>query len=242
MRVYFSILSIAFLSFCHTAHSQNIVEELREFYANADMDCYKDKVQKRITTQRDLFYQWDLYFPPPLQQSNTVPILNIQFVNMENFSFSDGIYNYITIDSVWIFSFIYVDKKMTAYAFSNFPAPFRSYGNAENIMSKQLIKNIRKQQPELILYCFALDSGFGKIFNNGFMYLKGDKIYIYDKYDKKNYELDGYFREFFRLRDVRQINYTCLPIEYQDEACDSFRRTGSTPEEWKMICPPISKE
>jgi|GEM_PF-1713603 len=190
-----------------------------------------------------------LPLPPniDLNQSNTVPILNIQFVNTENYNYSDNIYNYITIDSVWMFSFAYVDKRMNVKAFVNYAAPHQLYWLEP---CKKYLKGINKYKPDLILRCAALAGGIGNISDDGLMYIKDGKIYKYMEYNGKSYELNDFFRRdpcpdnidcYLNLDNIRRyLNQSYIPLIYQKGGV-SKRRTNNAPENEKMICPPIEK-
>lgn len=230
------LIYLTLVCFCPSAFSQGLVEELREFYIKADLNCYIDKAQQRMMKQYDWFCQRDTTFnsfasPPDtnFDKSNTVPILNVQFVNTENYNYPDNIYDYITIDSVWAFTFARIDKQMKVYAYANFPAPFTAYLNIKEKKSKQLIKNIKKKQPDLILYCSALDGGFGEVYNNGFMYVKSNDIYMYDKFHGRSYELNEYLQKFLKLNEIHSLNYSVVPLLFQKDGDSSTRRTGNAP-------------
>ena len=244
-------------------YSQDIVSVIKDFYKNADMNCYINKAQKRMMEEYKLLAQWDsiygVHYPPPeidLHQSIIVPVLNVQFLNMENYNYSDDIYDYIAIDSVWVFSFVCVDKKIKEYAAVNFPAPSGSYYEINNLpkafrkkSNLIMIKNlINRHKPELILRCAKLAGGIGgkKACDDGYMYIKGDKIYKFVMYDGKSYELNEFFRkgprtdsiyDYLNLDNIRL--YLCksyIPLIYRKDERDS-RRTGNAPENEKMICP-----
>jgi hypothetical protein len=215
------------------------------------MNCYIDRIQQNIVHEYNLQCQWDSAFKsvPPfdmdLHKIRTVPMLNIQFVNTETYDFSKEIYDYIAIDSVWLFSFACIDKKMNVYAFVNLAGPGWSYWDISDKKSpytkeKLSIKAINKVQPELFLYCASLTGGFGDIFDNGFMYIKNSKIYTYNKYNGKSYELNEYFRTFFSINNIRRLNYSFIPIIHQKDE-KSTRRTGNAPKNEIMICPPLPK-
>jgi hypothetical protein len=241
------LITTGLVLYCVNLHSQDIINVLKNFYGKADIDCYIEKVQKRMHEEHNLLGQWDslhrLYIPPPdinLSQSILTPILNIQFVNTENYSYSDNIYDYITIDSVWAFSFVYIDKNKKVYASINFAEPYRTY-NIGNKQSEEikLIKKISGYNPELILRCAIIAGGFGNMYDDGYMYIKGDKIYKYIMYNGKSCELNEYFQNYPRIEDTRKyLNHSYIPLIFQKETDE--RRTGNAPENEKMICPTIN--
>lgn len=249
MKTKYLILIGFGLFFCNSIYSQNIIDQLKQFYKNADMDCYINKIQKNVN---DFFIldnkNWgrDKYGILPLKielhKEEIVPMLTIQFINTETFNFGDDIYNYITIDSCIVFTLACVDKKMNVTAIANFFDGVNGYDDIDKnfkfknifmkIKFKHIIKNINKQKPELILYCHILN---GWSDYNGFMYIKNGKIYVYRLYEKDIYELNDYIRKFFSLDRIRSLNYSFIPMIYQKD--ESSRLTGHTPENEKLICP-----
>lgn len=230
-----------------TSHSQNVVAELKHFYNNAPLDCYIDKIKKNINEECMLKNQGlSLFRIPPLDEinlnkDNTVFMLAVQFVNTETFNFSDDIYNYISIDSSRVFTLACVDHKKNVHAFANFFGGIYTYydikrddPSVSNLSKKRLsrvILNITKQNPELILYCHSLE---GWNDDNGFMYIKGNKIYVYNVPNGKIFELNDFIHKFYSLKKARDLNLEFIPLLYSD--CISTRRTGHAPENEKMIC------
>ncbi len=210
---YIVLITIGFL-FCNNTYSQNIIEQLKQFYKNADMDCYIDKIQNNVNdffVLENKIWGRDKYGISPqkieLKKDEIVPMLTIQFVNTDTFNLSDDIYNYITIDSVIVFTIACIDKKKNVKAFANFFDGINGYFEVDKCpfksIFKRIIKKIYKQKPELILYSHVL-CGFHD--NNGFMFIKKGKIYVY------------------RVEDIQKGNKVT-------------RRTGSVPENEKIICP-----
>ena len=250
---YLFIIAGVFLS--NNTYSQEIINVIKDFYKNADMNCYIDKAQKRMMEEYELIAQqsqWDSIFrshvPPPnidLHQGNTIPILNIQFVNTENYSYTNNIYNYITIDSIWAFTFFHIDKRMKINAIVNNAATYVTYfiydkksryDRKWQYEETKFLKSINKQKPELILRCAIISGGFGKKFDDGYMYVKDDKIYKYVMHNGKSYELNEYFR-MTHLENTRSyLNLSYIPLIYQKEERDT-RRTGNAPKNEMMICP-----
>lgn len=231
------------------AYSQEIISVLKDFYMDADMDCYTAMAKKRMMDEHYLRGKWSSiyqeYAPSPdivLNKNNSVPILNVKFINTKDYNYFDDMYDHITIDSVWAFTFFRVDKRMKVDAVINLAMPSSTYfidktdfaGNTKG--TTRLLKRINKNNPELILRCAALMGGFGKYVDDGYMYIKGDKIYKYVMYDRKSYELNDYFRNFLRIEDTRcYLNITYIPLIYQKD--ENSRHTGNAPENEKMICP-----
>jgi len=260
------ILIITGIFFLNNSFSQDIVKSIMDFYNNADMICYKDNAQKRMMIEYNLFCQWDsiyrLHSTPPdidLHKSKTVPVLNIQFVNTVNYEFSDDIYNNISIDSVWCFSFFCVDKRNNIYAGVNFANPHISFWENKDLFKankkeKHLYKKINKYKPDLILRCAMLSGGIGKkLYDDGYMFIKGDKIYKYMFYKGKVYELNDFFRRnscpdnpycYLNLSNIRRfLSQTYIPIIFQNfdndyrKTNNDLRSSGNSPNNEKMICP-----
>jgi hypothetical protein len=231
------------LLFCKDVFSQNIVSELKIFYNNANIECYLEKIQDNImnchAAQCDAWGVDKSVCPPPeidLRKERIVSMLDIQFVDMETFDYNDDIYNHITIDSIRVFTIACVDEKMNVFAFANYFDGIYAYTDLKlqkgDKKLKQVIKNINKQQPELILFCHAL-MGFHDF--NGFMYIKKGKIYVYRVNENDIFELNDYIRKFFSLERIRKLSYMFVPFIYRDK--ESSRRAGDTPLNEIGICP-----
>ena len=146
MRLKHDLFIIIGLLFCINIFSQNTVEQLKQFYSNADMDCYIDKIQNNVNEYFALVNKtWasDKYNIPPqkveLNKDEIVPMLTIQFINIDTFNLNDNIYNFITIDSSIVFTFACVDNKMNVNAFVHF---FDGVNGYYEIDKDPSIKNI----------------------------------------------------------------------------------------------------
>lgn len=249
MKIKHVVLICVNVFLSNNIYSQNIVNQLKQFYENADMDCYTTKVQKNVNDYFELDNKnWgrDKYGILPrkiiLQKEAILPLLTIQFINTDSFNYSANIYNYIAIDSAIVFTLACIDKKNNVSSFAHFFDGVNGYYEINedplfhNFLKKRkfkhIIKNINKQNPELILYSSVL-CGFHDV--NGFMFVKKEKIFVYRVLENDIYELNDYIRQFFSLDRIRRLNYTFIPIIHQNE--QSTRYTGHTPENEKMICP-----
>jgi len=123
---YFAIIGLG-LFFWNSIHAQNVIEQLKQFYKKADMDCYIAKIQKNVNDYFVLdnkIWGRDKYGIPSqkieFHKEEIVPMLTIQFVNTDSFNYCDDIYNYITIDSSIVFTLACVDKTMIVTAFAHF--------------------------------------------------------------------------------------------------------------------------
>lgn len=241
------------LLFCSNLYSQNIVSQLKDFISHADMNCYLDQAQQHIREDHLIQCQWwetdTLSAPIPrinLRNENVVPMLTLQFLNTEDYDYGD-IYDYITIDSTRVFSYACLDIENEVTAFVNFfdgvfaYLPMKDFHPLEKKGDKlvQVIDNLRKEQPEQLLYCNAL---YRAIVPNGFMYLKGDKIYVYRVAECESVELNYYIREFLSLYQIRNLNQTPVLSLYRtekDNDASYIRRTGQAPENKSLLCPPL---
>jgi hypothetical protein len=202
------------------------------------MDCYIDKAQENIIHDHLVQCKWwgtdTVVMPMPridLQRESLVPMLTIQFVNTEKYNYNADIYDFITIDSTIVYTFANVNKANNVKFFYNFfdgiHACFEVKGQLKNVL-----RSINKFNPDLILYCHSL-AGFHD--DNGFMYIKNNKIYIYLIDKKVSFELNDYIHKFFSLDRIRNLNYVFIPsIFIQDK---THRRNGHTPVNEKQICP-----
>jgi hypothetical protein len=242
MKIRYIIILGLFLS--KDVYAQDIISQLKQFYKNADIDCYLNKIQDRTINYYNSLYKssnMDITRSPIAKiksnKDKIIPILTIQFVNTENFNFGDDIYKHIAIDSTRIFTPVYIGKGNKISAIINFGG-IPGYSNMHNGGYKgkekrnieNILININKKYPDLILYC-----GFS-INNDGFMYIKNDKIFIYRVAQEDVFELNKYFTKFYRLEGIRSLNYSIVPVFKAQE--DRYRRTGNAPEDEKIVCPP----
>lgn len=228
MKVKLVIFFVFGLFFCNDLESQDIIEQLKHFYEKADVDCYIDEIQKNVNMSIDVDNKnWgrDKYgiFPQKivLRKEEIVPMLTIQFINTDTFNLNDNIYDHITIDSTIVFTLACVDRKMNVYAFAHFFDGVNGYYEIDNDRSiknffkrkrlKHVIKNILKQIPDLILYSHVL-CGFHD--DNGFMFVKDGKIFVFHIEKKGIYELNAYIKHFFDLERIRGLNHGFVPNIY----------------------------
>jgi hypothetical protein len=89
--------------FSMQVYAQSVVQTLKDFYKNAQMDCYVDKINKLILYENKILYKkwisqylenFDLY------KERFIPMLVIHFVNTEKYTYDNNIYDYITINVV----------------------------------------------------------------------------------------------------------------------------------------------
>ena len=246
MKTKYFTLIIAFLFFGNI-HSQDIVSGLQKFYKEADMDCYIGKIRKNVLdchkAQCEYWKVPETTNPPKIEllKGKTVPMLTVQFVDMEGFDFDENIYDHITIDSTRVFTLACMDDQMNVLAFANYYDGTYAYTEVKGERPEQIerleqvIRNIDSHGPELILFCHSLKN-FHDL--NSFMYIRNDKIYVYRVSENDVFELNDYVRQFFPMDKVRGLNNTLVPFvqQHYDREKPS-RRTGNAPDRYRMLCP-----
>ncbi|MBO4805612.1 MAG: hypothetical protein J5554_06190 [Paludibacteraceae bacterium] len=188
--------------------------------------------------------------------SHIVPMLAIQFVGTDSYEEGYDIYDYIRIDSTIVFTLASVDNRGRTNAFLHFWNSYSGYTEVERHSllyfkkkySKKTaaiyshlphaIKKIQKQNPELILSSpFRYDYlGDSRAYSKGgeILYIKDNKIYVYDIVKEKGVELNNYIKRNFSLREIRSLNRTDIPYIYTDRKKE--KTTGNTPKEEINIC------
>ena len=223
------------------AYSQNVLEQIKEFYLKSDLDCYIDLYQRECAT----LYRGDskqfkenCWFSK-FNKENMIFILNIQFANTETYNFDDDICNYLVVDSARTFSIAFVDNKMNVLGISGLHNnPFlRNTKQKLNKEYQKAIKDINKEKPELILH-------FPNILVRGYTpclyYIKDGKIYVFFTRNRdllgKSQELNEYIRSdfsYFNLNYIRQLD-RITDLQSQD-----IRFGGHTPIEQMRVCSPL---
>ncbi|GHV35130.1 hypothetical protein FACS1894178_4050 [Bacteroidia bacterium] len=254
------ILIIVILLPANIYSQHKILQQLKDFYNSSDIECYKHIAQNNLEEDVRVVCSWwfnaknmgiDTCIPYHekinLYSENLIPLLTIQFINTSNFSTNDNIYDYIAIDSSIVYTFACVDNKKMyikyfvnffdgVYAFCNLQSKSSAFLSNKDKKLQNVIKNMQKLEPELILYSHSI-RGFHD--NNGFMYIKNDKIYVYRVVEKDSIELNEYLTRYFSLKSIRSLNRTFIPSIFIKET--THRYTGNTPLEEIMLCPKIVK-
>ena len=245
------ILLLIGLLFCGNIFSQDIISRLKAFYNEADMNNYKGVIEKNV---------WDCYkaqcekwnvpesVNPPrteLLKGATVPMLAVQFVDMDGLKPDESIYDHIAIDSSRVFTLACVDDGMKVLAFANYYdgeyawTDLNSVRPSEMEILGEVIGNINKRQPELILFCHSLRRPRDL---NGFMYVKDGLIHVYRLREDDEIELNEYVGRYFTNEEIRNLGYSATPFIsqfYQKEA--PRQRTGATPAAKNMILSTVRK-
>jgi hypothetical protein len=171
-------------------------------------------------------------------------MLAIQFVNTQDYKQGDNIYDFIAIDSTIVFTFVCVDKKMNVENFVNFfdgihtvYTPPYKYNKQKAKVLKKTIKNINKEKPELILYCSILPRCRKIILcdDNGFMFIKNGKIFVYRVVEKDAFELNEFINNFFTMEQIQKLNHSFIPLIYR-KGEELTKITGNTPKSEIGIC------
>jgi hypothetical protein len=240
------------------------------------MNCYVSKIQKNVLDcykAQCEFWKVDESVNPPkieLLKGKTVPMLVVQFVDMENFDFNENIYDHITIDSTRVFTLACVDGEMNVLAFANYydgtyaymdikpeaknePEKLRLQDDVEKFSSEILkledveeegkLRQVIRNINNLQPEVILFCHSLKNFYDlNSFMYIKDGKIYVYRVNEGDVFELNEYVRQFFTVGKVRSLNNTAVPFIYQFYGKqNSSRRTGSISTNQNMICAPILK-
>jgi hypothetical protein len=236
------------LLFCGNLCAQHkVISQFEEFAANADMDCYERKIQQDL----DKFDKWLIdslpvlrtfepwYVPGNvnLQKENKVFALAVSLANTENYRFKDNIYDYLIIDSLRTFIAVCIDEKMNVTGITDMDEPGTFYNLKNKFYDycskkwKNVIKNINKENPDLILYCegWWLD----------FLYIKDGKIYVYNYKKRKGQEFNEYIRGWRTgIDSVKKSNRMSVPYsKHFNDNRNIYRLTGHTPTDEVRICP-----
>lgn len=246
------IICIALLFFLNAVYGQSKIDFFKEFYNNADTTCYMQRIQKDI----DSFDAWlkdsvpllshgmQPWYEPAnidLKKENKIFALAISLVNTENYRFEDNIYDYLVIDSTRTFIIVTVDNKMNVTGITDI-SDIGSYQDVKSDLYylkkkkkkrvRELIKNINKQSPDLIMYLDELSGTF--------LFIKGDKIFVYDPMKGEGQEFNEHVKEHLQIDFVRRLNQVSfryknwLKGDYSDPSF--YRLTGNTPPDELRIC------
>lgn len=250
-----SILLILTTLFCYnTAVCQSTISNLKEFYEQADLLCYEKLIQQDMEKYDkwfmdslpiiDTFLMSRSKFIRPgkinLKEENKVFILAISLANTENYKFDDNIYDYIIIDSLRSFIIACVDENYILKGYTDYEEPGMYLSLTDNFYYKKKIRNkinktiqnIKKVNPEIIMYC---SNWWGT-----FLYLKNNKIYIHYCENDKNVEFNEDLRRYTDVNIIRRSNRIALPLtkEFEQVVSNSYYRlTGHTPVNEVRLCP-----
>lgn len=253
MKVFYPI-SILLLCFCNSLFSQNIVEKLKDFYANADLECYEKKIQKDLQKYDSMIVKFlpimgSMPHAPVrpgnvnLSKENKIFVLAVTLSNTEAYTFEDDIYDYIILDSLRTFIIVCVDDKSNVIGYTDTEEPgsyvdikddFYFHDRSRRRQIRNGIKNIKKENPEIILFCHA--------FWSSFMYIKENKIYAYDTKKGNSKELNELVREVSDINLIRRSNFILWPLSKELEIGShpiKYRLTGHTPVNEARICPAL---
>lgn len=234
-----------------SVYSQSKTESFIEAYNKADKACYQKKIQQDITK----FDQWlvdslpiynsvgmmPLYMPSgiDLQKEKIIYALAVTFTNTENYSFEDNIYDYLIIDSLRTLVAICIDDKLNIKGITDRgePGSFLDirkdntsfFSKQSRKQYKELIHNINKDKPELMLFCNEWHSSL--------WYIKNEKIYSYDPKTRQSKELNEIFRECPDINMIKKSNEIFPPytIQLKNQTL-IYRKTGNTPTNELRIC------
>ena len=246
----FYCTTILLFFFQYYSYSQTNIEQIKEFYKNADFACYEKKIQQDIDAMdrwlTDSFHIINPTFISPmykvanidLKKEKKVFVLAVAFANTENYNYENNISDYLIIDSLRSFIAVCVDDKMNVKAITDIaepgayvtPTEYYYFDKNKRNKIKKIIKNINKEKPEIIMYC---DN-----FKSSFLYLINNDIYIYHNNKEKSFELNQYISsKYININLIRNFNKINIPYTKSYIKSDQYNRlTGNTPEEELRIC------
>jgi hypothetical protein len=235
-------------------YSQDIVRQLKEFYANADLACYEQKIQEDLIKFDSFLVNKVLprteklpycpYRPAniDLSKENKIFVLAVSLANTEQYNFDDNIYDYLIIDSLRAFIIVCVDDKVNVKGFTDteergtfidIKDDFYFPEKKQRRQIRKMIKNINKENPDLILYCAN--------WNGAFLYIKDDIIYLYHVEKDISQEFNKRIRECPYINMIRRSNFILWPLNKESEVVGSYpidyRPTGHTPPDEVRMCP-----
>ncbi|MBR1400805.1 MAG: hypothetical protein IJ604_13990 [Prevotella sp.] len=219
------IIAIVVVSFQNIyAQDKAIVNEILDFYNNADLGYYEEMCQKQIdeydkwvedsfmTTWPDSFFidgyaiknGMEPYHKAShldLKKEKKQFLLSISFKDMENFSRSDDIYDHIVIDTLSPFVIACMDDNGKVKGYVNYDYLGR-YTRVEEFTliggSKRRAKKALENDKDVVSALNSFKPQALLIYTglgNTFYYIKNSKIYVYDVYRKKGIELTEYAHE-----------------------------------------------
>ena len=241
---------------CHLTMAHAIpVKEIVHFYTHADVDYYKDVVQKRIDQLDTWIIDTIPYIPYSinpfegqykpsnmnLRQHNSLHFVALELCDMNDYDpLSDDIYNHLKIDSVRSMAFIPMDDDKNAMGITEFfelgtYIDFSENGYDESEVFGNYYLRERDRILAETLRCFfkkcqtqAVDAFL--IFSNfnrrdQFGYAKDGKIYVFAAEDGKFLELKDYI-----------LFYTGYLDKYKDRLGDFFHATcvGSSRQSYSL--------
>jgi hypothetical protein len=256
MKRLFAICMGFFLWSCLPVISQEIsLQEVVEFYKNADIDCYKDKIQHGMESfdcwLRDTFPQMtnfeSLCSPSDinLKEHEAIHLVRLCFYNMSNFNDTSSIYNHIIIDSLYCVMLAPVDKKgkpigltdveNTPYSYVNFKHTKNVTINSYQKGLNSLLKLSRRNHAEALVY-LSYASGLMR-----FGYIANNKIYLCSRFNSQSFELDSSFKQSVLNTKYGIFHSDKIPVseyEYWNKIRkdDSSFFTGHTPPEKIRLC------
>lgn len=258
MRTKYLIFIVLFFCECVCAQHK-IINQFKDFVAKADMVCYEQKIQKDLNKfdewlidslpKLNKFGRVAVYRPEnvDLQKENKIFALAVSLANTENYNFEDDIYDYLVIDSLRTFIIVCVDKKMNVIGitdvdepgtFNNLKDDFYYYPKKRRNEIRAIIKNINKENPDLIMYC---DNWW-----SSFLYIKDETIYCYNVKTGKSKEFNKEVRGCPSIDMVRTANILDTPyaVTFSGKSHSySNQITGHTSLDEMRLCPPqLSKK
>ena len=218
------IFLVCFVSVYVSAQHKNL-EEIKVYYNSIDkrtfidsllrdnIECYKTYSYSyntlNISVDSMLIEHREELANIYSDSSIIVPVLMLK--NAEEYTFKKNIYDFVYVDTADIHIW-YLDKRKGIRTILRSGCYFTdntSHYKKELKDFQLAVEFIEKENPE-VLFTFSYvfyDPKIrynGKHSNDNYLYLKGDKIYVYRSKYKKVYELNQFVRKFFREKKFKE--------------------------------------
>lgn len=252
---------------------QSPLQQIMDFYMNADKEYYVSLA--KANTKEAIVRHWSSFIPdapydtiqflipPPdtaglFQEQKIIPLLCVEFKDMDEFGENDDVYSHLVIDSMIVFVLAGVDERMRIVNLYHFPDSYLGMGrldekhNLRNIFSSYMRRHMKarrrmrnslhrvlREKPEALLLCPRLGGGGGLSLSCyiDFIYIKAGKAFLYRSSKKKIYELNEYARNLVKKTGaLDRWSRLGVPIIYlSDPGKLESRRAGYTPKEYNLI-------
>ncbi len=252
-------------------NTQHICQELIAFTRNADMDYYLERIWSDIDSGQIKHYM-DFGGPAlgPLDSmvgycipysipfgNRVIPVLCIEFKDMDSFDGTKSIYSHIIIDSTIVFVLFEVNKwgrteRILHFAQDSYPISdltgrsflmFRFSAEARSNYAdyrkmRYALKTVKRKKPDLLLFCPRLGGGGKNMLSpiSDLLYIKNNQIYLFRTAKRRSYEIDDYAHNLFqRVGSLATWSELETPNIYVTTKSTKARKAGYTPKEQIII-------
>lgn len=252
---------------------QTPLQQIMDFYLNADREYYVSLA--KANTKEAIVRHWSSFIPVTpddtikflipspdtaalFQEQKIIPLLCVEFKDMDEFGENDDVYSHLVIDSMIVFVLAGVDERMRIVNLYHFPDSylgmvrldekhnlrncFSSYMRAHMKARRRMRNSLRgvlREKPEALLRCPRLGGGGGLSLScyRDFIYIKAGKAFLYRSSEKKSYELNEYARNLVKKTGSLALwSNLDMPIIYESNPGKTeIRRAGYTPKEYNLI-------